>query len=536
MKVGLDEVALGLRGNIKIPFTGKTDAPPASTQHTRPERLRMALEELGPTFIKFGQLLSTHPDVVPLEYVHELERLQDHVKPVEFVDIKAQVEKEFGQSLSKVFSEFDPDPIAAGSIAQVHRAVTHEGHTVAVKVRRPGIKQIVLAEKEVMEDLASILKATLFGHSSLDPKQMVNEVGEAMLNETDLRREQRNLVRFHQDFEQDDTVHIPRAYSVYSTEGVLTMEYIDGIKPLSPAALRERSLDPEILAQRGVSFVLRQMFEIGFFHADPHPGNFFVLADNVLAPIDFGQVARLTSKDRRLFNEIILAIVDRDAQRIVDSLEREDMLDEQTDVTKLCAEIEQLIGMYHERPLSEIPFDKVIPQIFDLFRVHYVRLPGQFTLMLKSLVAIDCFARSMDPDFNTIEALRPYARRWHFRNLEPKQFARHLTRALQDAGELAWHLPDDVNTILSKFRRGKFLVRIQHEHLEQLIHTMDTSSNRVSLSLIVGALLVGSSLLVPQKGTVLGLFSLQTIGVAGYILAALIGLWLAISIMRGGRF
>ena len=535
MKFGLEEVATGLRGKIKIPLAGTTSPPPTAGKHTRPERLRMALEELGPTFIKFGQLLSTHPDVVPPDYVHELERLQDHVKPVDFIDIKMQVEKEFGRSLNDVFPQFDETPLAAGSIAQVHRAVTQEGHTVAVKVRRPGIKQIVLAEKEVMEDLAGILKGTLFGHSTLDPKQMVHEVGEAMISETDLRRERRNLIRFQHDFADDDTVHIPRVYEAYCTEGVLTMEYVDGTKPWALSELRKRNLNPEILAERGVAFVLKQMFEIGFFHADPHPGNFFVLPDNVLAPIDFGQVARLSSLDRRLFNEIIVAIVDRDAQRVVDTLEQEDMLDERTDIAKLSAEVEQLIGLYHERPLSDIPFSQIIPQIFDLFRLHYVRLPAQFTLMLKSLVSIESFAQTMDPQFNMIQALKPYARRWHFRDLEPKQFMRHLARALQDAGELAWHLPDDVNTILSKFRQGKFLVRVQHEHLEQMIKTMDKSSNRVSFALIIAALLVASSLLIPQQGTVLGLFDLQTIGVVGYILAAIIGIWLIISILRGGR-
>jgi ubiquinone biosynthesis protein len=535
MKYGLEEVAAGLRANIKLPFAKAVSPTTQADRHTRPERLRMALEELGPTFIKFGQLLSTRPDVVPQEYARELERLQDHVKPVSFAEIQGQIEKQFEQPLAEVFKDFQSEPLAAGSMAQVHRATTWEEQSIVVKVRRPDIRKIVLAERQVLEDVAGILKVTLFGHSTLDPRQMVREVGEAILHETDLAWERRNLLRFQHDFDTDNTVHIPRIYEAYCTEGVLTMEYIDGIKTLPPDELRERSLDPVILAQRGVDFVLRQIFEIGFFHADPHPGNFLLLPENVLAPIDFGQVARLSMLDRRIFNEIIISIVDHDAQRVVDVLEREDMLDERTDVGRLTAEVEQLIGTYHELSLRDIPFGQVVPQIFDLFRLHYVRPPAQFTLMLKSLVSIEAFAKSMNPDFNMIEALKPYARRWHLRDLEPKQLLRHLTRALQDAGELAWHLPDDINTILNKFRQGKFLVRVQHEHLEHLIKTIDKSSNRVSFSLIIAALLVASSLLVPQKGTILGLFDLQTIGVVGYILAALIGIWLIISILRGGR-
>jgi len=535
MKYGLEEVAGGLRAKVKLPFKGTAVPPARSTGHTRPERLRMALEELGPTFTKFGQLLSTRPDVVPPDYIRELEQLQDHVKPIPFTEIQIQIEKQFARPLSEVFKDFNPEPLAAGSIAQVHRATTLEGEAVAVKVRRPGIQQVVLAERDILEDLAGILKVTLFGHSTLDPKQMVREVGEAILHETDLVRERRNQLRFQQDFAADDTVRIPRIFTAYCTEGVLTMEFMDGIKPRPPAELRERSLDPQQLAQRAVDFVLRQIFEIGFFHADPHPGNFILLPENILAPIDYGQVARLSILDRRLFNEIIISIVDRDAQRVVDTLEHEDMLDERTDEGKLVAEVEQLIGTYHELSLRDIPFGQVVTQIFDLFRLHYVRPPAQFTLMLKSLVTIEGFAKSLDPDFNMIEALKPYARRWHLRDLEPRQLLRHLIRALQDTGELAWHLPDDVNTILNKFRQGKFQVRVQHEHLEHLVKTLDKSSNRISFSLIIAALLVASSLLVPQAGTVFGVFELQTIGVIGYILAAFIGIWLIISILRGGR-
>jgi ubiquinone biosynthesis protein len=274
------------------------------------------------------------------------------------------------------------------------------------------------------------------------------------------------------------------------------------------------------------------MFEFGFFHTDPHPGNFFLLPDNVLAPIDFGQVARLSVQDRRFFNEIVLSIVDRDATNIVRSLERDDMLSEKTDVHKLTADIEQLIDTYHDFSLKDIPFGTIGMKTFDLFRHNYVRPPTQFTLMLKSMMTIESVATSLDPEYRLIEALKPYAQRSAFRDFEPRHVLRNIRRAFQDAGDLASKLPEDVNAVLTKFRQGKFQVRVHHEHLETLTHTLDKSSNRVSFALIVSALLVASSLLVAQEGMVLGLISLQTMGVLGYVIAAIIGIWLVISIIR----
>jgi ubiquinone biosynthesis protein len=534
-KYGFGEVTGALRSRLSLRL-GEKAAPsqiePAVTTGSRPARVRLALEELGPTFIKLGQLLSTRPDLISPEYIKELEQLQDQVAPEPPHKIMAQLRRELGGQIENTFESFDERPIAAGSIAQIHRAVTRDGLHVAVKVRRPDIVETIRAECEILQDLAGVLKSALFGHETIDLQDMVAEFTEAVSKETDLANERRNQLRFSRLFADDPSVHIPEVYEDYCTAGVLTMEYIDGVKPTNKQAIAERGLDCRILARRVTQFVLRQMFEFGFFHTDPHPGNFFLLPDDVLAPIDFGQVARLSVHDRRFFNEIVLSIVDRDATNIVRSLERDDMLDERTDVHKLTADIEQLIDTYHDFRLKDIPFGTIGMQTFDLFRHNHVRPPTQFTLMLKSMMTIESVATSLDPEYRLIEALKPYAQRSSLRDFEPRQVLRNVRRAMQGAGDLASRLPEDINAVLTKFRQGKLQIRVHHEHLETLTKTLDKSSNRVSFALIISALLVASSLLVAQEGMVLGLLSFQTMGILGYIIAAIIGIWLVISIIR----
>jgi len=536
MKYGFGEVAdtFGRRFNLgkQIPLRIK----PAAGERSRPERVRLALEEMGPTFVKVGQLLSTRPDLVPARYITELEKLQDQVAPEDPELIKAEIEKELGGRIGDIFEHFDTVPIAAGSIAQVHKAVTKSGDTIVLKVRRPNIVQTIEAECRILEDIAGLLKTMFLEDDTVDPQRMMREFGDAVSKEADLSLERLNQLHFCRSFAGDPTVHIPQVYEEYCTQGVLAMEYIDGIRPSKMDKVIEAGLDPKIVAARGANFVLKQVFEFGFFHTDPHPGNFFLLENNVLAPLDFGQVARLSSDDRTLLYEMVLSVVDNDCSRILQALERAEMIKEDTDMNRLGREAEALLDTYQGMPLKEIPLGRVITRIFDLIRKHHVRPPAQFTLMLKSLMTIETFALSLDKDFKIVDHLKPYARRFKMRQLDPTLILRNTHRALQDAQELAMHLPDDARSIINKFRRGQFQMRIHHEHLENLVNTLDKSSNRISFSLIIAALLVASSMVISQEEITLGMINLHTLGVLGYLAAAVLGIWLAISIIRGRRF
>jgi ubiquinone biosynthesis protein len=253
----------------------------------------MALEELGPTFIKLGQLLSTRPDLIPAEYVKELEHLLDSVAPVEFKKIRREIELELGGQLEDFFETFEPVPIAAASIAQVHKATTKDGKSVVIKVRRPGIVRTIESDCLILEDLARILKATIFKNEPIDPVRMVAEFTETITKEVDFNNERRNQIRFGHFFAEDSAIHVPIVYEQFCSEGVLTMEYIEGIKPNDRQVLIDADLNPKLIADRGANFILKQIFDLGFFHSDPHPGNFFLLPNNVLVPIDFGQVVWL---------------------------------------------------------------------------------------------------------------------------------------------------------------------------------------------------------------------------------------------------
>jgi len=534
-KYGLEEAVESFRSRTWLRLTTrKARERIEEPMVSRPQRLRMALEEMGPTFVKFGQMLSGRADLLPPEYLCELSKLQDKVAPMAFRKIEAVLIDELGQKVSDHFSAFDPVALAAGSIAQVHKAVTREGNTVAVKIRKPGVEKVIRAECEILENLAGLVKSLLSPEETIDPVDLVRQLTAAIVKETDLDNERRNMQGFFLNFRNDPTVHIPQVYPQYCSHGVLTMEYIAGVKP-TDAEIRRAGLDGKLIARRSADFVLKQVFEYGSFHTDPHPGNLLVMDGNVVAILDFGQVAHLGSANQELLGELVLAIVDQDAERLVHAFQREEMLTERTVVRQLSRDLEALLATYHNLPVREIPFGQMMSQTFDLIRRHRIHPPPEFTLMLKSLMTIESLSSGLNADFKLIELLRPYAARLNLRQIDPSRHLRKMRRTVSEAAELVEELPSDLRAILNKFRRGDFQMHVQHEHLDNLVRTLDKSSNRLSFALIIAALLVASSMLVAQTELVLGWIRLQTLGVIGYCVAAVLGLWLLWSIMRGWR-
>ncbi len=540
MKYGFSEVVSRLHRSVIGRF-GKRSVPRRvrsadGSKHTTPERVRMALEELGPTFIKLGQLLSTRPDLIPPEYVEELTKLQDQVPPEKFARIRAVLEEDLGQTIGEVFVEFDDQCIAAGSIAQVHRAVLPGGRVVVVKVTRPGIQERLAFECDMLKSLADWLGTVNDASGKIDLPRMAREFTEAVSLEVDMTVERRNLQQFGRNFKDDPTVHVPEVVPEFCTKRVLAMEYIDGIKPRSRESMIAAGLDPQVLASRGADFVLKQIFEYGLFHSDPHPGNMLMLDGNIVVPIDFGQVARLRSGDRELLSELVLGIVDHDVDAVLHAFRTAELLDDETDTHELAADAEELIDRYYNLPLEEIPLREVINEMFSLIRKHEIKPPAQFTLMLKSLMTIETLAVTLDPQFDTIEALKPFARRFRLQQLDPRQYIGQIRSALRETAQFAGRFPEDARAIIRKVRKGDFQLRVHHEHLEALVSTLDKSSNRISFAVIIAALLVASSMLTPQEGLVLGFIPLQIMGVVGYCVAAVMGVWLLISILRGRHF
>ncbi len=501
---------------------------------SRPERLRRAFEELGPAFIKLGQLLSLRPDLIPSEYASELAKLQDEVAPFPFAEVRKKIEEQLGKPLEQLFAEFDEEPLAAASLAQVHRARTKSGEEVAVKVQRPGIREVIRADLIVLEELAGLIARYVPESELYDPVGAVREFAKTLRHELDFIREGRNIELFRRNFAGDETVHIPGVFWELTTREVLTMEWIEGIKITDLEGLERAGLDRRQVALNGANLVLKQVFEHGFFHADPHPGNILVLEGNVLAPLDFGMVGRLDEPLQLQLGELLIGVVRKDIDRVIRALREMGSLDERTDPGGLRRDLADFIDRYYRVPLAQLEVGQLLDEALTLFREHRVRLPASLVMMGKALVIAEGVGRLLYPELDMITLAQPYIQRLVLRRLAPGREARAWTIALEESARLLRELPTELRLLLSRLRRGELRAQLEHRGLDRLILELDRASNRLAFALIIAALIVGSAL-VMQLPVGPKLWGLPLFGFLGFGLAAVLGFWLALAILRSGR-
>lgn len=501
---------------------------------SRPERLRMALEELGPTFIKLGQLLSTRPDFIPPDYLYELAKLQDDVPPFSFPEVEEIFLAETGQKPSELFYRIDEHPVAAASIGQVHRATLKDGQDVVVKVQRPDIEQVIGVDLEILGHLASLMEMYVVEMQGHRPTAVVEEFARTLSNEIDYTVEISNIQRFARQFDGNGTIYVPRVFRELSSERILTMENIKGIKASRIETLKQHGVDLPLVARRGTNLIMEQIFVHGFFHGDPHPGNIFIVPDNVVCFIDFGMMGRLSRQNREDFTDLLLDIIARRERKVTDGVLKLTNHYGDIDREALSRDLSAMLDRYLYLPLKELEAGKIFQNLMELVSQHKIYFKPNLYLMMKSLSTAEAVGQMLDPDLELIRLAEPFMRKVKTDRMRLGRIADETGITTGEYLALIRELPDELRSILTQVRKGKMKLEFEHLGLETLRAVLDQASNRISFAIVLAALIIGSSLIV-LSGIPPKWYGIPIIGLAGFLMAGVMGFWLLLSILRHGK-
>lgn len=501
---------------------------------TQAARIRLALEELGPTFIKLGQLLSTRPDIVPADVIEELKKLQDRLPPVATEEVMAQIHRELGYPVEELFRDFDQTPLATASIAQVHRGTLKSGEQIVCKVRRPEVETVIETDIDIMMGLAYLIEKHLPGGDMYDPIGVVKEFRRTINRELDFSREARTITRFADNFANDERVKIPKVFWDYTGRTVLTLEYLSGIKISNIDELLDKDYDLKLLAHNGADNFLQQVFLHGLFHADPHPGNIHVLPGNVICIFDFGMVGRLDDDLKLQLTELLLSVLRRDVDHIISQLLYSGDLHDESNLKNLKRDLTEFIDDYYDILLQDLRVGKLLIDFVEILTEYRIKFPSNLMLLSRALIAMEGIGRQLDPDFNMVEQLKPFAEQIVKDRYSPANMTKEATRTLQSYQSLAKNLPKDIKEFINRINRNKFKIDLEHRGLERLINDLDKSTNRISFSMVIASLIIGSSLIMQTDNGPM-LFGFPVLGLFGYCVAGVLGFGLAIAILRSGR-
>jgi len=498
-----------------------------------PERVRRALEELGPTFVKLGQIFATRIDLFPPEYITEFEKLQDHAKALSFEDLRPQLEADLGGVAEQFFTKLDSQPLASASIAQVHRAVLLDGTEVILKIRRPGIDKKIEADLRLMSKLAQIAEIEMPNLQQFHPGETVRQFSRSLRYELDLAKECRNAERMAANFKSDLHITIPIVYWQMTGERLNVQEYIEGIPGRDVNALDAAGMDRELLAKRGANAVLKMIMEDGFFHADPHPGNLFYRAGEELVFIDFGMVGYLSEQRRYQLMDLLNGMVTKNTDAVVEVL-----LDwsAATDIDSeaLAVDMDIFIDQYHSLSLKQLNIPQMLNELIALMRDHKLALPQDLALMTKALLTLEGLGRQLDPSFDMSSEIGPFLSKAMLSRYAPNLLAKRGWQGFTEVVGLIAGVPKDLKSLVRAIRKNTFKVNVEVAHLDRFANRMDRSVSRLTMGMITAALIIGSSIVMTVKGgpTLLGL---PFFGLLGFLGAVVGGVWLLVSIWLSGK-
>jgi ubiquinone biosynthesis protein len=502
----------------------------------RGQHLREMLDELGPTFVKFGQLLSTRPDVLPPDIINELRGLQDDVRPFPIADVEKVIEEDLGLTIGQLFAEFDEKPIAAASIGQVHRAMLPNGKEVAVKVQRPGAPRQIEADVALLYQAAKIAKERVRALDFIDAHQLVDEFARSIRQELDYRLEARNADTFHRNFAGHPHVRVPRVFWTYTRSRVLTLEWLDGIQVAD--------IDPEhwsLEDRRDIAYLMTEtwmtmIFRHGFFHGDPHPANVLVLGNgDQIGLVDFGAVGKLTNDDISKLTRIFIDAAAENIEALPRRLAELGVRYPKEREEEFLAELREMYYRYYGASLAEIDPLQVIREAFQLIYSMNLRLPTRFLLLDKAIATLGSVGVDLYPEFNVFEVARPYARGLMLERFTPQRMANRARKESLRLGAMALELPYQIHDVLEEFRDGQIEIGFVHKGLEDLMNRMDVVFNRLVIAMVVAGGLIGSSLIGIFAKTGPHILGINIISVIGFAFSGLLGLWLLWGVVRSGR-
>lgn len=500
-----------------------------------PIRVRLALEELGPTFVKLGQILSTRPDLIPQDYIIELQKLQDEVPPFAYDQVEQIINRELGADIPKIFKSFEQKAFAAASLGQVHQAILEDGDKAVVKVQRPDIEKVIETDLDILFDLARLTEKHIPASRLYNPVGIVEEFTKVIRSELDYGTEGRNAERFRKNFEDDKMIYTPKIYWEFSSRRILTMELIEGIKINNLKELNKVGYNRKKIAENVAKAFIKQILIDGFFHADPHPGNMLVMKDGIIGFMDFGMMGRLDEEMREKGIDLFVAVLERNPNKIINEMLNLGITSqEEIDTRSLKIDIKEMLDQYYDKPLKEIILGELISQLVEISIKYHIKMPAEFALLGKSLITIEGIGSELDPDFNLAEIAKPYAKDVILERKSPQRLILKLSNDLAELYNLIILIPRQLSKTLKKMEKGVFKLEFQHRGLENLINALDKAANRIAYSLILAAIIVGSSLIMQtNKGPIF--MGFPVIGVLGFLIAGVLGLGLVIIILRSGK-